>query len=87
MAQGIETVTLTLDRSVALVLFDFLARTADEEDGEPLREALGDPSELPALWSLLADLEETLAEPFADDYAKRLAQARKDVRKRYGDAP
>jgi hypothetical protein len=87
VAQGIETVTLTLDRSVALVLFDFLARTTDEEDGEPLREALSDPSELPALWSLLADLEETLAEPFAADYAKRLAQARKDVRDRYGDAP
>jgi hypothetical protein len=87
VAQGIETVTLTLDRSVALVLFDFLARTADEEDGEPLREALSDPSELPALWSLLADLEAALSEPFAADYAKRLAQARKDVRKRYGDAP
>jgi hypothetical protein len=86
VAQGIETVTLTLDRSVALVLFDFLARTTDEEDGEPLREALDDAAELPALWSLLTELEETLTEPFAADYGQRIAQARKDVRARLGAA-
>jgi hypothetical protein len=74
---GIDTITLTLDRAVALVLFDFLARTTDELDGEPLR----------ALWSLLAELEESLTEPFAADYAKLLAKARSDVRKRYGGAP
>ena len=33
-------VTIALDRSVALVLFDFLSRTADEEEGEPLNDAL-----------------------------------------------
>jgi hypothetical protein len=83
---AIDTITLTLDRAVALVLFDFLARTTDEMDGEPLRDGLDDPAELPALWSLLAELEESLTEPFAADYAKRLAQARSDVRKRYGSA-
>lgn len=86
MTQAIDTVTLTLDRAVALVLFDFLARTTDEMDGEPLGAALENPAELPALWSLLSELEETLTEPFADDYGQRVAAARRAVRARYGTA-
>ena len=53
-------ITVTLDRSVALVLFEFLSRTTDEEDGEPLADALQFKSELPALWATLAALEDVL---------------------------
>jgi hypothetical protein len=71
-----DTVSLTLDRDVALVLFDFLARTADEEGGEPLQEALLYKAELVALLDLLAGLEETLEEPFARDYTRLVETAR-----------
>lgn len=37
-----DQLNVTLDRSVALVLFDFLSRTADEEEGEPHR--MGQPA-------------------------------------------
>jgi hypothetical protein len=77
---------MVLDRSVALVLFDFLARTTDEEDGEPLREALAHPAELPALWATLATLEEVLVEPFAADYGKKVRAARNNVTARLGKA-
>ena len=49
-----DQVHVAFDRSVALVLFDFLSRTADEEEGEPLNEALAHKAELPALWATLA---------------------------------
>ena len=70
-----EEMTIKLDRSVALVLFDFLSRTTDEEDGEPLNEALQHKAELPALWATLAALEEVLTEPFAADYSARVKAA------------
>jgi hypothetical protein len=82
-----DTTTLVLDRAVALVLFDFLSRTTDEEDGEPLMGAIENEAELPALWSLLATLEDSLSEPFADDYQARLRQARSSVIERFGHAP
>ena len=71
-----DTVSLTLHRDVALVLFDFLARTADEEGGDPLQEAILHKAELTALLDLLAGLEETLEEPFASDYTRLVDQAR-----------
>ena len=74
-----DQVQLTLDRSVALVLFDFLARTADEEDGELLAEALQHKAELPALWATLAALETALPEPFAADYSAQIKAARAAV--------
>ena len=79
-------VQVTLDRSVALVLFEFLSRTADEEDGEPLNQALQHKAELPALWAMLAALEEVLAEPFAADYAAKVKAARADVTTKLGGA-
>jgi hypothetical protein len=79
-----DDVTVTLDRSVALVLFEFLARNTEEEDGEPLAEALVFPAELPALWATLAALESALTEPFAEDYGAKLKAARKEVVKRFG---
>ena len=80
-------VQVTLDRSVALVLFEFLSRTADEEDGEPLAEALQFKAELPALWATLAALEEAMTEPFAADYGALLKAARAEVVKKFGAAP
>jgi hypothetical protein len=80
-------VQVTLDRSVALVLFEFLSRTTDEEDGEPLAEALQFKAELPALWATLAALEEAMTEPFAADYRALLKAARAEVVKKFGAAP
>ena len=81
-----DDITVTLDRSVALVLFDFLSRTTDEEDGEPLNQALQHKAELPALWATLAALEGVLTEPFANDYGAHLKAARKDVIAKLGGA-
>ena len=81
-----DQITLELDRSVALVLFDFLSRTADEEEGLPLNDALQHKAELPALWATLASLEEVLTEPMAADYAAKVKAARADVVKRLGGA-
>ncbi len=81
-----QDVQVTLDRSVALVLFDFLARTADEEEGEFLAEALQHKAELPALWATLAALESVLPEPFAADYSAQLKKARATVIAKLGGA-
>jgi hypothetical protein len=83
---ALDETSIVLDRSVALVLFEFLSRTTDEEDGEPLREALKHPAELPALWAILAALESVLAEPFAADYGAILDTARKSVIARLGSS-
>lgn len=81
-----DDVTLTLDRPVALVLFDFLARAADEEEGEFLADALQHKAELPALWATLAALEGVLTEPFAANYTELVKKARAAVIARYGGA-
>lgn len=81
-----DDITVTLDRSVALVLFDFLARAADEEDGELLAEALQHKAELPALWAMLAALEDVLSEPFAADYSAQVKAARAKVIAKLGGA-
>jgi hypothetical protein len=79
-------VTIALERSVALVLFDFLSRTTDEEEGEPLNEALQHKAELPALWATLSALEDVLTEPLAADYGARVKAARADVVAKLGGA-
>jgi hypothetical protein len=81
-----DQVSVTIDRSVALVLFDFLSRTADEEGGAPLNEALQHKAELPVLWATLVALEEVLAEPMAADYAARVKAAQADVIAKLGGA-
>ena len=81
-----DDITVTLDRAVALVLFDFLARTADEEDGELLADALQHKAELPALWATLAALENVLSEPFAADYSAQIKAARANVIAKLGGA-
>lgn len=79
MTKAAERIRLDLDRSVALVVFEFLARTSDELDGAPLRDALEHPAELPALWALVNALEDVLLEPFEPDYARRVEMARQWV--------
>src|SRR5688572_19158128 len=81
-----DKIDIPLDRSVALVLFDFLSRTADEEEGAPLNDALQHKAELPALWATLAALEEVLPEPMAADYGAKVKAARAEVVKRLGGA-
>lgn len=84
MSSGDEPIALELDRALALVLFEFLARVADEQDGEPLAAALAHDAELPALWALLAHLEDHLDETFADDYRDKINQAREAVLLHFG---
>ena len=84
MPKADDTVTLTLDRSVALVMFDFLSRTADEDEGELLADALESEAELPAMLSLFTELEEVLTEPFDDDYRSKVEQARARVIAKFG---
>jgi len=81
-----DDVNVTLDRSVALVLFDFLARAADEEEGEFLADALQHKAELPALWATLSALENALPEPFAADYSAQIKKARAAVVAKLGGA-
>jgi hypothetical protein len=84
LAKADDIVTLTLDRSVALVMFDFLSRTVDEDEGELIADALESEAELPAMLSLFAELEEVLTEPFDDDYRSKVDQARARVIAKYG---
>ena len=84
MAGRDDTASVVLDRDVALVLFDFLARVVDEEQGEPLGEALIDPAELQALLSLFIDLEDVLTEPSDENYTRLVREARARVMKKFG---
>ncbi len=79
MTQAADRIRLDLDRSVALVVFEFLARTSDELDGAPLHDAIEHPAELPALWALVNALEDVLPEPFQRDYTRQVERARQWV--------
>ncbi|MBS7539793.1 hypothetical protein [Ancylobacter lacus] len=81
-----EEITLTLDRSVALVLFEFLSRTVDDEDGDALLDFIEDEAEIPALWVMMAALESVLTEPLAPDYERKVLAARQAVTQRFGSA-
>lgn len=81
-----DEITLVIDRSVAVVLFEFLSRTVDDADGEALIDYVEDEAEIPALWALLAGLESVLTEPMAEDYERRVIAAREAVIKRFGGA-
>lgn len=81
-----DEITLVIDRSVAVVLFEFLSRTVDDADGEALLDFIEDEAEIPALWALLAGLESVLTEPMAEDYERKVIAAREAVMKRFGGA-
>lgn len=72
-------VVLTLDRSVALVAFDLLARLIEDPENEALRESFEHPAELASLWAVISAFEQVLSEPFADDYRDILQKAREKV--------
>ncbi len=67
-------VKLSLSRSEALVLFEFLSRFSAQKTLE-----IQDPAEQRVLWDLQAELERVLSEPLARDYEARLQEARKEV--------
>ena len=81
-----DEITLVIDRSVAVVLFEFLSRTVDDADGEAMADFIEDEAEIPALWALLAGLESVLTEPMAEDYERCVLKAREAVMKRFGGA-
>ncbi|WP_181704000.1 hypothetical protein [Chthonobacter albigriseus] len=80
-------VGIALERDEALVLFEFLQRVLEDENGEGLREAIEDDAELWALNAVMAVLERSLAEPFAPGFEKLLKAAKKAVRERSGAWP
>lgn len=68
-----EPVNLELSPDEALVLFEWLSRTDQDDALEPLVEHW---SEQLALWAVLGKLEGVLAEPFDPSYKELLLAAR-----------
>ena len=68
-------VTLDLTRAEALVLFEWLA-----QHDSAMKLPVEDEAEQKVLWTLEAQLEKALDEPFASNYADLLANARAEVR-------
>jgi hypothetical protein len=66
-------VQLKLSADEALVLFEWLSKREDDGALEPLIEHW---SEQLVLWSLLGQLQKSLAEPFDPNYAQLIAAAR-----------
>lgn len=69
-----STVTLTLDRSVAVVLLDLFGRV-DEPGGEPVLQPLDHASEHAALWVLRSALEAAVGEDLVENYDAALDAA------------
>ncbi len=72
-----EHVNLILSTNEALVLYEYLARTAKARAQDPLVE---DQAELRVLWDLESMLESRLESLTAPDYGSQLATARASVR-------
>jgi hypothetical protein len=71
-----ENVDISLSKSEALVLFEFLVRINQKAD-EGMFE---DQAEQRVLWDLEASLEKQLSEPFRPDYSELINKARQEVR-------
>ena len=69
-----DPVAVTLERHVALVLFEFLSRLSDAD--EFMAE---DRADQVAIWTLVGGLESILVEPFDPKYQELLIQARRRV--------
>ena len=77
-------VSLNLGLDEAIVLDSLLARFCnDERDDAPLQFV--DQAERIALWHLAALFEETLVEPFREDYDELLNAARDRLRGMYAE--
>lgn len=70
-----SNVELRLSADEALVLYDLLARFADQG-----RLEVGDPAEARVLWDLQCSLEKRLVEPLDPEYLTLLEAARARVR-------
>ncbi len=68
-----ETVGVSLTRSEALVLFEWISKHGDAV-------AVDDESERRVLWRIVAQLESVLTEPLERDYDAKLDDARRAVR-------
>ncbi len=82
-----DDVSIALGKDDALVLHDLLGRWIDNQDGALIRLQTRDDAELWALNALQAALAKVLVEPFDENYASRVQQARRNVRDRCGDWP
>ena len=70
-----EKVIIELSKSEALVLFEFLARTSDDDS-----LMVADQAERRALWNLECLFEKALVEPFLPNYLELLEQAKKRLK-------
>lgn len=70
-----EKVILELTKSEALVLFEFLARTSDDDS-----LTITDQAERQVLWRLECLFEKALVEPFLPNYLELLEQAKKSLK-------
>jgi hypothetical protein len=77
-----ESLTVTIGKAEALVLFDLLAGFRDQSH-LPIRND----AERVSLWMMGACLERALAEPLSEEYERNLAEAREGVVARWGSPP
>jgi len=70
-----EEVIIELSKSEALVLFEFLYRTSDDDS-----LTVADQAERRALWNLECLFEKELVEPFLPNYLELLEQAKKRLK-------
>jgi hypothetical protein len=69
-----DEVIIKFSISEALVLFELLARTSNEQTLQ-----LADQAERQALWNLECMLERELSEPFLPNYEKLLERAKSEL--------
>ena len=79
---GASAEILTLSGPEALVLFEFLSRYVDDKAALSVQHLAEDV----VLWSLLAQLQRVLVEPFRPDYDELLSVARAVVADGYSNS-
>ncbi|HEV2217000.1 MAG TPA: hypothetical protein VGV88_05435, partial [Candidatus Dormibacteraeota bacterium] len=78
-----RSVTISLTKAEALVLFEWLHLNEAREDSFTTDHYdIHDPSDRAALWSLSGALERTLVEPFLSNYNGLVEAARAELRPR-----
>jgi hypothetical protein len=76
-----ESVTITLNRAEAIVLFEMVSGQGRQQEIK-----IRDKAERGTLWSIECALERELTEPLQDDYLLKLEDARRRVTARhFGD--
>jgi hypothetical protein len=77
-----DSLPITITKAEALVLFELLSGFLDQPN-----IAIRNGAERATLWSLQAALEKALAEPFSEDYARLVDEARRIVVAKWGSIP